>query len=386
MIEKIANNESNQEILNLNPIEDIVEKLNYYRSLFGKVHDLTDEQFDNLKSDIANFFNIKIGGSTQDAPKRLVRISNNTNILKSQGLELSCLNHISQLLAPPINYCGFGRCNIPGQQVLYCAITESGAYWETRPKKGEVITLSYYELKPNAKINCLVIMKEKTANPKIEHKLQELYYVLEDFFVDAYSLEIDRSRPRDYIFSALLSSEQLFYPVVSEDHFEAIIYPSVQKKKYGENFAIRNELILEKYNLIGVETRFILEEYVDVDPATDINTSDHLISSIVTNKFDFDKGEILYSSNVDEAFKIFRMIQMSTGKQIRYEIPGIPDTLHFNLSQNIQGLPIENKKAQKPSRNQIVNVVYIDGSRIDNIKYKKVEKDILKGKCQITKY
>jgi hypothetical protein len=85
MIEKIANNETNQEKLNLHPTKDIVEKLNYYRSLFGKVQDLSDDEFENLKRDIAKFFNLKIGGNTQDPPKRLVRISNNNRILAAQG-------------------------------------------------------------------------------------------------------------------------------------------------------------------------------------------------------------------------------------------------------------------------------------------------------------
>ena len=59
MIDKIANNETNQEELNLHPTKDILEKLNYYRSLFGKVQDLTDAEFENLRKDIAKFFNLK---------------------------------------------------------------------------------------------------------------------------------------------------------------------------------------------------------------------------------------------------------------------------------------------------------------------------------------
>lgn len=120
MIDKIANNETNQEEPNLNSTKDIVEKLLYYRSLFCKVQDLTDEEFVKLKKDISKFFNLKIGNNTQKPPNRLVRISNNNRILAAQRKELSYLTDISQLLAPPIESCGFGRCNIPNQQVLYC--------------------------------------------------------------------------------------------------------------------------------------------------------------------------------------------------------------------------------------------------------------------------
>jgi hypothetical protein len=269
MIEKIANNKYNTEKLNLNSTKDIKEKLDYYKSLFGKIHDLSPEENENLKNDIATFFNLKPAGYTEEPPKRLVRISNNNRILAAQGKTLSYLTDISELLAPPIQYCGFGRCNIPNQQVLYCAVNEAGAYWETKPQNGDVITLTHFELKPEARVNCNIIKKEKTQNPTIAHELQEVYYLLEDFFVDAYSLEVARDRPRDYLFSALLSSEMLFYPVVADNNIEAIIYPSVQKKKYGENLAIRNDIIFDRYNLIGVETRFILNEYENLDPTSD---------------------------------------------------------------------------------------------------------------------
>ncbi|MCR5862816.1 hypothetical protein LRS05_12030 [Flavobacterium sp. J372] len=82
-----------------------------------------------------------------------------------------------------------------------------------------------------------------------------------------------------------MSSEQLFYPVVSDQNFEAIIYPSVQKKKFGENFAIRNELLLDRYNLIGVETRFILDEYENLDPSSEEVTTDQVIGSFGTTEF-----------------------------------------------------------------------------------------------------
>ncbi|MBF8962316.1 RES domain-containing protein [Pontibacter sp. FD36] len=386
MIDKIANNETNKEELNLHPTKDILEKLNYYRSLFGKVQDLTDDEFDNLKQDVAKFFNLKIGGNTQDPPQRLVRISNNNKILAAQGKELSYLTDISQLLAPPIQHCGFGRCNIPKQQVLYCATTEAGAYWEIKPKHGDVITLSHYELKPNAKVNCVIVTRDKTANPEIQHQLQEVYYILEDFFVDAYSLEVDRSRPRDYLFSALLSSEQLFYPVVADNNFEAIIYPSVQKKKFGDNFAIRNELILERYNLIGVETRFILDEYENLDPASDEVTTDQVIGSFGTTEFDFKTGEILYNEKADEIFKLFRMIQTGPNKQVRYEHEGIPKNLAFNLSPKKGEKLKENTVVSKIGRNDRINVVYQNGTRKDNIKYKTVKDDIISGKCRVANY
>ena len=388
MIEQVANNKYNTEKLNLNPPDKIKEKLDYYRTLFNKTHDLSTDEFEELKNNIKVFFNLKSVGFTDNPPEKLIRISNNNRILASQGKELSYLTDISQLLAPPIQYCEYGRCNIPGQQVLYCATTLAGAYWETKPRNGDVITISYFELKPNAKINCNVIRREKRENQTASHILQEVAQMLEEFLIDAFSLEVSKDRPRDYIFSALLSSEQLFYPVVSNDNIQANIYPSVQKKKFGANFAVRNDLILEKYNLISVETKFILDEYENLNPASEEVTTDQLIGSFGTTAFDFETGKILYNEEkVDEIFKLFRQLQIGEGKQTRYEHPNTPKNIAFNLS------PLAHKNNIAPSakplklgRNDKINVVYQDGKRMDNIKYKKVSEDLASGKCKITKY
>ncbi len=387
MIEKIANNESNQDpVMDLNPPQRVKEKLDYYRSLFGRTHDLSEDEFEKLKKNIATFFNLKSVGFTENPPERLVRISTNNQILKSQGKELSYLTDISQLLAPPIKHCNFNRCNIPNQQVLYCATTEAGAYWETKPKNGDVITISHFKLKPNTKINCNVINKTKRENLSRLNPLQEVAYMLEEFFIDAFSLEVSKNRPGDYLFSALLTSEQLFYPIISKDNIEAYIYPSVQKKKFGANFAIRNDLILEKYDLIGVETRFILDEYENIDPESEDLLTDNLISSFGTEKFDFKNGKILYSEEAAEMFKFFRELQTSGGKQVRIDNPNGKKNITFNLSAIDVPQSNHSDVRQEIRRNDKVTVVYQNGTKKENVKYKYVELDIAKGICKMTKY
>jgi len=385
MIEKVANNKSVKEALNLNSPRAVLQKLDYYRSLFGRTHDMSDKEFDALTKNITTFFNLKPFAPAKEPPAHLVRISNNNRIL--QGQELSYLTDISQLLAPPAHLCNFGRCNVPGKRVLYCATTPALAYWETKPRNGDVITLSYFERKPSAHINCAVISAEKTANPSINHALQEVYYLLEEFFVDAFSLEVDRTRPRDYVFSALLSSEFLFYPVPSDKNIEAIIYPSVQKKKFGDNFAIRADLILKHYNLIGVETRFILDEYENIDPSTEELTTDSLIGSFGTRAFDFDSGKILYDEKATEIFELFRRLQIGSGKQVRYSktLPDGGTNMAFDLSPKLPPRPVSAPiEQQKFGRNDRVTVVYKDGTRKERIKHKYVARDIEKGLCKIT--
>lgn len=388
MIEKVANNKFNTEKLNLNPPERIKEKLDYYRTFFNKTHDLSTDQFIELTLNIKTFFNLKSVGFTDKPPISLVRISNNNRILASQGKDVSYLTDISQILAPPIQYCNYGRCNIPKQQVLYCANSEASAYWETKPRNGDVITISHFELKPNAKVNCSVVNARKREIYEKDSAFNEIAYLLEDFLIDAFSLEVSRDRPKDYIFSSLLSSELLFYPAISKENIEAFIYPSVQKKKFGENFAIRNDLIFERYNLIGVETRFILDEYDNIDPKSEEVTTDQIIGSFVTTAFDFEKGKILYhEEKVEEIFNLFRQLQIGDGKQVRYEHSNLPKNLTFNLTPSIHQNRSETKfKKTKFRRNDKVNVVYQNGTRIDNVNYKKVFEDIECGKCKITKY
>jgi hypothetical protein len=388
MIDKVANNKFNTEALNLHPPEKVKEKLDYYRTLFGKTHDLSTREFEELTQNIRTFFNLKFVGLTDKPPERLVRISINKGILASEGKELSYLTDISQLLAPPIHHCNYGRCNIPGQQVLYCATSEAGAYWETKPKNGDVITLTHFKLRPDQKVNCNVIKSEKRSDAQDHNPLQIVAGMLDEFLIDAFSLEVSKDRPKDYLFSSLLSSEQLFYPVVADNNIHAFIYPSVQKKKFGSNFAIRNDLIFEKYNLIGVETRFILDEYENIDPATEELTSDQLIGSFGTEAFDFETGKILYNEKkVDEIFKLFRQLQTGKEKQVRYDHANTPKNLTFNLTPpTFQKKSPTDYKKKALGRNNKVNVIYQDGTRVDDIKFKKVAAEIEIGKCKITKF
>jgi hypothetical protein len=389
LIEKIANNKTNQEVMNLNTVDDVKKKLAFYRTFFGKIHDLPVKDFEHLKKNISTFFNLKPVARAKELPAYLIRISNNNRILQGQEKELSYLTEISELLAPPLEYCNFGRCNLPQQQVVYCALDEASAYWETKPQNGDVITISRFVRKPEATAICNVIQVEKTHDRKVAHEAQEVYYLLEEFFIDAFSFPVDRTRPRDYLFSAIISSDQLFYPVSGNGNIDAMIYPSVQRKKMGDNLAIKNELLLEKYDLYSVETKFILEENEQLNPKLNEPTTDCVMGSFGTTAFDFKEGKILYSEKADELFAIFRKMQTGPGKQIRCENgPDIPKNLSFNLAPEGRMPPPQIKvslpvKKMTFSRNDKVNVEYQNGEMFFGVKYKKIETDLQKGNCKI---
>lgn len=387
MIDKVANNESNQDPEpDLNSPEQVKEKLDYFRSLLGRTADLSDADFEELRQSIKVFFNLKPVHYSKKLPQHLVRISNNNRILEGQGKELSYLTDISQLLAPPPEFCRYGRCNLPNQQILYCAMDEATAYWEVRPEYGDVITISHYSLKPNAQAECSVILPgSATETPSNPSELQKIFHLLDDFFVDVFTYEVSRDRPKDYLISALLSSEQLFYPVPSQDNIQAIIYPSVQKQQFGQNIAIRNEIIFDKYDLAGVETRFILDSLPDVMPSSNDLITDNVIGSFGTKVFDIEHGKILYNEEAPKLFKLFREMQIGGGKQTRIEHPDnpeIPKNMAFDLSPKTAVRTAPAKKL-KYGRNDRVNVIYVDGTRVNNVKHKKVERDIDDGKCRI---
>jgi hypothetical protein len=107
-----------------------------------------------------------------------------------------------------------------------------------------------------------------------------------------------------------------------------------------------------------------------------------MIGSFGTKAFDFKNGKILYNDEADKIFKLFRQLQ-TEGTQTRYENANVPKNIAFDLTPtHINSLKTTNNK--KLGRNDKVNVVYQDGKRVNDIKYKKVISDIESGKCRIT--
>lgn len=332
-ITRLAKDGLNNDLPQTWPVNFIIDKLNWYRSFFGKIQDLSNSNFEDLKENIGLFFNLKPVRLAAKTPRFLIRISNNSNILNSQKKPLSYLSNLDDLLAPPLKLCKFNRCNLENQQVVYCALDEASAYWETRPKKGDVITLTTFLLKESESLVCSVIKSTNLKREDLDHPLKIVYNLLDEFFVEVFTLSVDRKRPRDYLFSAALASGQLFYPIQSPDNIESIVFPSVQRGMNGNNIAIPIEILKSKYYIKTIETRFMLDEYSELNPKSQDITSDQVIGSFYTYGVNYENREILYSPKVDEIFNLFRSIQTSKPGQIRYDNgPSIPKNLRFNLS------------------------------------------------------
>ncbi len=116
-------------------------------------------------------------------------------------------------------------------------------------------------------------------------------------------------------------------------------------------------------------------------------TTDQIIGSFGTEAFDFINGKILYDEEkVNTLFPLLRELQVGEGKQVRFKHEGLPENVVFNLTPKQSKTASPQPLKRKIGRNEKVNVVYQDGRRIDNIKYKKILDDLKYGKCRIVKY
>jgi hypothetical protein len=340
---------------------------------------MDETQISELQSDIRTFFNLIPVHSIKTPPEYLFRISSNDSIL---GREVNFLTKVSQLLAPPIELCNYNRCNIPGERVLYTATDELTAYWETKPKKGDTITISIYKAKEKQTLNIGRIGIAK-SNIDISHtSMQNLFSLLDDFFIEVFTLPVERRNPIEYLFSSIIASELLFVERAGKPILDAIEYPSVQREMHGYNFAIKNDLIFEKYNLIEANTRWILEEIENVDPKSNARIIDDLISSVSIKEFNFEEDKILYGENIASKFLFFKYLQNLPGKQARFKNQ---DEANIHFRETIEKM--KNKppvKKDKYSRNQKVTVLYYNnGPLLKDVKYKKIEADLLANKCFI---
>ena len=182
----------------------------------------------------------------------LFRLTINRQILRSDFN--GRIHRISQLKYPPADKCGIGRANLPRMSVLYASFAPIIPEIELRPARGELVTISEWEMSPTNRIRVAAIFQDDTivrAMPYFEPHMQrhmalmaqqeplvaEVMRALTGFVARQFIKVVPPSCQANYLVSAWISDLLL-----NRNDIEAIIYPSVPSRHMDVNVAIRPDV------------------------------------------------------------------------------------------------------------------------------------------------
>lgn len=299
----------NHKMHKFNSAKDVKEKLDYFRKLSEKgLHNLTEQEFNNLKAEFIKFQNVIFTFFADTYPTKLFRVTNNKYLYDGQKVKLQ---KITDLIGPPIGKPNHGRCNLKGESVFYSALDFRTAIWETRPKAGDLITVSEWEIKPGEELNTHFIFhpgltdvnKESSdaynawleSKREINPELIEVFDELILFLTEQYMKKVSDNEKQNYLFSANYSSRLIQKkPDCNGFKIDAVCYPSVRMEYGLTNLAIFNDCVFDKlqlnkitvYNIVDTnydEKNVLVEDLIKVSPMI-----------ITTDKFDIEQNKIIY--------------------------------------------------------------------------------------------
>ncbi len=208
----------------------------------------------------------------QEFPE-IVRLTINKKILGSNKR----IHDINHLKYPPAHLVkSYGRCNLPGQSVLYASYGMLSILSEMKPELGDLITISTWKNVENATLTfCPVFLNQppdgsiNLRSHRYERQFQKLLKdipknatiaieFLNQFVADAFSKRFKHnSNDINYLISAYFANQMLYK--FKEHGIEAIFYPSVQQKLAFENLAIKPEVFDAKYKLVKVQEDIVVK-------------------------------------------------------------------------------------------------------------------------------
>lgn len=292
-----------------NSAKDVKEKLDYFRKLSDSgLHNLTEQEFGNLKAEFIKFQNVKFTFFADTYPTKLFRVTNNKYLYDGKKVKLQ---KITDLIGPPIGKSNHGRCNLKGESVFYAALDFKTAIWETRPEVGDLITVSEWEIKSGEKLNthCIFhptltsVNKESSdaynawleCKKQINPELVEVFDELILFLTEQYMKKVSDNEKQNYLFSANYSSRLIQQkPDGNGFKIDAICYPSVRMEYGLTNLAIFNDCVFDKLKLNKITVYDIGETNYDTK---NVLTEDLIKVSpmiITSNNFDFEHNKIIY--------------------------------------------------------------------------------------------
>lgn len=267
----------------------------FFKDLESFIKNRSINQIENLVFEVFNnILSIHTNLVVKEKIKPLIRLTINENVINKNERIYS----VSQLKYPPEKYVKkYGRCNIPNQSIFYGTIHELIAINELKPKKGQIITITTWELKEDEELiycpiflkqpNNALIKNQETKNfesmyeqhIKALHKEQQIINkkILE-FITERFSATVDNKYHYNYIFSAIYSNYML--NKFQDGYIDAIYYPGIKNDFCFENYAIKPTSLENKFKLTNIEERLVenFNPYVaDITGETKHVNNDHII-------------------------------------------------------------------------------------------------------------
>lgn len=211
---------------------------------------------------------------------------------------------------PPKLVKKYGRCNLPGESVLYATFNFMTAIAEMKPERGDIITRSIWKCKNENHLKyCPIFYHQPTSgeviNPRsiqykkmFEQTLQSQYkdpltreFIIElnKFISEQFSKPITTGNHRDYIFSSFFASKIL--NEMEDGTIDAIHYPSVKEDLSLDNIAIKPSAFDSNFVLSEVEESFVYGIPTKQSSGFILNGTGN------TMNFDHSSGKINWNSN-----------------------------------------------------------------------------------------
>lgn len=308
-------------------IEWITRKLDYFRQVSKNLSKLDEHSFRKIGNEFESFLNFTptAGAEYSDlSDLELYRISLNQSIPGPKGPGKR-LERFSQLLAPPPSVSKLNRCNLPGESIFYCTLDEMTAFWETKPKKNQFITVTKWKFKKNVNINLCVLFKNKNLLNRnyLAQKVFEDYQVVStqwsneeflvidtvlDFLTEEFIKYVPDSNSKEYLFTATYVSLLLRNNNKDNLQFSGVIYPSIKMKHRSSNIAIKPEIILDILELQSIQPQFVEKVNYEEDSIWNGTFADCYPVSTPTSNIDYKSDRIIYDGQIPQSVKYLDLL------------------------------------------------------------------------------
>lgn len=268
-----------------------------------------------------------------DSFDKIFRVTINKNIPPYANERLMDLRNIKYPPNPEA-IIKYGRCNFPGQSILYASLMRMTSLDEMRPQSGDLITESVWKKKSSKLLVYIPIFSNQPTNKpmvnietgeiipyltnirtyemnekfkqQISHypkNLKELALLVVQFIADCFSRNVNMQNHFNYIFSAFLADK--FFNKIENGKIDAINYPSVQDKLNSENLAIKPLVFDKLYEPWGVIESIVIRDFSEGGYKTEVTGA--------CQKFNFDTNEILWNEkDANEALFKFLIVGDNT--------------------------------------------------------------------------